>query len=72
MFKKYYEKLFKQIAIDYNCTPEYLKKGEIIITKSEWNDGRRSYSPDMPFLQLRKLWNSVRRRLRKSEMESGV
>jgi GNAT superfamily N-acetyltransferase len=59
MFKKYYEKLFKQIAIDYNCTPEDLKKGEIIITKSEWNDGRRSYSPDMPFLQMATLGAST-------------
>lgn len=59
MFKKYYEKLFKQIAVDYNCTPEDLKKGEIIITKSEWNDGRRSYSPDMPFLQMATLGAST-------------
>jgi GNAT superfamily N-acetyltransferase len=59
MFKKYYEKLFKQIAVDYNCTPEDLNKGEIIITKSEWNDGRRSYSPDMPFLQMATLGAST-------------
>ncbi|MCR5742230.1 MAG: GNAT family N-acetyltransferase [Lachnospiraceae bacterium] len=52
MFKYYCEKLLKQLSIDYNCTPDDLRAKENIITTSKLNDGRRSYSPGMPFLQM--------------------
>ena len=55
MFKKYYDRLLEQISIDYNCTPEDLRTKKIIITKSAWNNGRRSYSPGVPFLQIATL-----------------
>ena len=55
MFREYYEKLLKQLSIDFNCAPEGLEAEENIITKPALNDGRRSYSPGMPFLQMATL-----------------
>ncbi len=52
MFKEYYEKLLKQLSIDYNCTSSDLKVKENIITMPALNAGRRSYSPGKPFLQM--------------------
>ena len=52
MFGEYYEKLLNQLSIEYNCAPEDLKTREKIITVSKLNDGRRSYSPGVPFLQM--------------------
>lgn len=52
MFKEYYEKLLAQLSLDINCTPEDLRAKENIITVSALNDGRRSYSPGKPFLQM--------------------
>lgn len=52
MFNEYYEKLLHQLSIDYNCTPEDLTAKENIITVSKMNEGRRSYSPGKPFLQM--------------------
>ena len=52
MFNEYYEKLLRQLSLDYNCTPEDLMARENIITVSKLNEGRRSYSPGKPFLQM--------------------
>ena len=52
MFNEYYEKLLHQLSIDYNCTPEDLTAKKNIITVSKMNEGRRSYSPGKPFLQM--------------------
>jgi GNAT superfamily N-acetyltransferase len=51
MFRKYYEKLLLQLAVDYNCTPSDFQIKENIITIPAWNEGRRNYSPDI-FLQM--------------------
>ena len=55
MFKKYYERLLHQLAIDYNCSVEDFYSKNNIITVSALNDGRRSYSPGKPFLQMMTL-----------------
>ena len=52
MFKEYYERLLTQLSLDFNCTPADLQAKENIITSSKLNDGRRSYSPGKPFLQM--------------------
>ena len=49
MFKKYYEKLLEQLAVDFNCTPSDFLSAENIITIPSRNDGRRNYSPDIFF-----------------------
>ena len=49
MFKEFYEKLLEQLAVDYNCEPSDFRSAENIITIPAWNDGRRSYSPDIFF-----------------------
>ena len=51
MFKEYHEKLLKQLAVDYNCSPEDFRAADNIITLPAWNPGRRSYSPEI-FLQM--------------------
>ena len=55
MFREYYEKLLEQLAIDFNCTPAQLRAEENILTEPALNEGRRSYSPGMPFLQMTTL-----------------
>ncbi|MBR2188894.1 MAG: hypothetical protein IJ860_05760 [Eubacterium sp.] len=55
MFEKYYGKLLKQLSIDYNCTSEDLLSTENVITGSALNEGRRSYSPGHPFLEMTTL-----------------
>jgi len=52
MFREYYEKLLRQLSIDLNCTPDDFRAAENIITAPELNEGRRSYSPGKPFLQM--------------------
>ena len=52
IFKEYYERLLKQLAIDYNSNPSDFRERENIITISALNAGRRSYSPGNPFLQM--------------------
>ena len=52
MFREYYERLLQQLSIDYNCTSADLQSKENIITVSKWNEGRRSYSPGKPFLEM--------------------
>ncbi len=55
MFRAYCEKLLQQLSIDLNCTPADLLAKENIITVSVLNEGRRSYSPGQPFLQMATL-----------------
>ena len=55
MFAGFCEKLLQQLSIDLNCTPADLQAKENIITVSAMNEGRRSYSPDKPFLQMATL-----------------
>lgn len=52
MFREYYEKLLQQLSLDFNCSSADLQAHENIITVSKLNDGRRSYSPGKPFLQM--------------------
>ena len=52
MYKEYDEKLLQQLSLDYNCTPADFRKNENIITVSKLHEGRRSYSPGKPFLQM--------------------
>ena len=52
MVNGYYEKLLKQLAIDFNSTPaDFLAKKNVITTPA-LNEGRRNYSPGKPFLQM--------------------
>ena len=55
MFATYREKLLRQLAVDYNCSPADLCAEEIIITEPALNAGRRSSSPGMPFLEMATL-----------------
>ena len=55
MFKTFYERLLQQLSIDFNCSPEDLRTNKVTITEPAWNEGRRSYSPDMPFLEMATL-----------------
>ena len=52
MFKEYYEKLLKQLSIDFNCTPEDFLARDNRITLSAANEGRRMYSPKKTFLDM--------------------
>ena len=52
MFKEYYDKLLKQLAIELNCSPSDFRARENVISISAMNEGRRSYSPGKPFLQM--------------------
>lgn len=52
MFKEYYEKMLKQLSIDFNCTPEDLLAKENKITVSADNAGRRMYDPNKTFLDM--------------------
>lgn len=52
VFKDYFERLLQQLSIDFNCDPDNLRAKENIITISALNEGRRSYCPEKPFLQL--------------------
>lgn len=55
VFEEYYEKLLKQLSIDYNCTAADLRTTENVITVSALNEGRRSYSPGQPLLEMATL-----------------
>ena len=52
IFKQYYENLLLQLSVDYNCSPSDFRANENTITISSLNEGRRSYSPGNPFLQM--------------------
>ena len=52
MYKQNFEKLLQQLSIDYNCNPEDLRSRENTVTVSKLNEGRRSYSPGKPMLQM--------------------
>lgn len=53
--KDYYEKLLKQLSVDLNCNTSDFCAGENVITASALNEGRRSYSPGRPFLEMATL-----------------
>ena len=52
MFKLYYEKLLRQLSLDFNCTPDDLQAKDNIVTVSALAEGRRNYSPGKPFLEM--------------------
>lgn len=52
IFKEFFERLLHQLSIDFNCNPDNLRARENIVTVSVLNEGRRSYSPGRPFLQM--------------------
>ena len=54
-YKTFREKLLQQLAIDLNCAPDDFLAKENIVTRSRLNEGRRSYSPGQPFLQMATL-----------------
>lgn len=41
-FKKYHEKLLKQLSVDLNCNTTDFYAGENVITASVLNDGREA------------------------------
>lgn len=47
-----FERLFKLLALEYNCDPEDFKKSENILTVSEIKEGRRIYSPEKYFFSM--------------------
>lgn len=49
---EFYKELLKQLSVDFNCDPADLQAKENVITISAVNDGRRSYSPGNPFLEM--------------------
>lgn len=49
---EFYKELLKQLSADFNCDPADLQAKENVITISAVNDGRRSYSPGNPFLEM--------------------
>ena len=59
MFKNYREKLMEQLSLELNCTPADLLAKENMITVSVLNEGRRSYSPGQPFLQMATLGDNT-------------
>ena len=52
LYREYFEKLLRQLSVDYNCVPSDFREKENRITISALNDGRRSYSPGKPFMQM--------------------
>ena len=54
-FKDYYEKLLRQLSVDLNCSTSDFRARENVITASALNEGRRSYSPGRPFLEMATL-----------------
>ena len=55
MFREYREKLLRQLFVDLNCAPADFQAEENVITLPALNEGRRSYSPGRPFLQMATL-----------------
>lgn len=55
IFKQFHEKLLRQLALDLNCSPADFGAQENVITESAMNEGRRSYSPGRPFLEMATL-----------------
>ncbi len=55
IFREYCEKLLLQLSTDYNCTPADFRAEENTVTVSALREGRRSYSPGKPFLEMATL-----------------
>lgn len=47
--------LKRQLALDFNCSPEDFDKGESVITESALNEGRRAYDANIPFFLMATL-----------------
>jgi len=58
-FGKYREKLLLQLSVDFNCRPGDFLARESTVTHPALNEGRRSYSPGKPFLQMATLGNGA-------------
>lgn len=52
MYKKYFDRLLAQLALDYNCNAEDLLKDSNTIVASALNEGRRLYSTKKTFLSM--------------------
>ncbi len=59
MYRDYEERLLAQLSIELNCSREDLLAGDNRITLPKMNEGRRSYSPGRPFLQMATLGNNA-------------
>lgn len=55
MYHAYVQKLLRQLSVDYNCSPADLQAKQSIVTLPALREGRRSYSPGKPFLQMATL-----------------
>ena len=55
IFKQFHEKLLRQLSLDLNCSPADFGAQENVITESALKEGRRSYSPGRPFLEMATL-----------------
>lgn len=52
---EYLPLLKRQLALDFNCSPEDFDGDECVITESALNEGRRAYEADAPFFQMATL-----------------
>lgn len=52
MKHKYFQELYKLLALEYNCSPEDFCKTENILTESALLDGRRRYSSEKYFFHM--------------------
>ena len=46
------EAAYRQLAVDFNTTPEAIQGGGIIFTPPALNPGRRAYSNQLPFFEM--------------------
>lgn len=53
------QEVYKQLAIDYNCSPDDFIKNETIITEAKKSDGRRPFPFISPRLELITFGNGV-------------
>ena len=59
LFGAYRESLLQQLSLDLNCSPADLMAEGNVVTESALRDGRRSYSPGKPFLEMATLGGST-------------
>jgi len=48
----YFDKLYKLLALEYNCLPEDFLKSENVLTEPELHEGRRVYSSEKFFFHM--------------------
>lgn len=51
--------VYRQLAIDYNCSPDDFLKDGLIFTEAKKNEGRRPFPFSTPSLQLIRMGSSV-------------